>query len=473
MIKNRQFPFNHPRAWLILQASTLVGLTFALIPLFSGGKGKIFLLAILGLICSLWIIRKPHWGVLIILAAWFIQIDALGGVPYMVSAILLIPIGLAILRDRTIWVLRVPQIQMFLIIGIIFVISTWWSEFKYPITLFPEEDETTRQLQVFATRLIWLICFLYFITTRQTIEITAWLVLGLILAAAISAVPDLLSSHGTERAAAAFSFAQNSNRLAYICIFATALLWCYCFHTQAPLWKAWLLPILFVLPIVALAAGSRSGFFQILTLAAVILKEQKGWSVTKRAYSIVLIGSVALILYSVIPAVHVARITNFISPSLESPGGQSFHTRSAVVFQALDMVMADPILGIGIGNFHWISHAFYPAGGEAHNSYLWAFTSGGIGAFVSYLLLFSVTYRMLRRLESLGPEELRWLSKGLKVNLFLFLIFSIFADVWLNFFLYLIVGLTIAMSCLWQREEQSSALGRGPYRPHSVRLVEP
>ena len=49
------------------------------------------------------------------------------------------------------------------------------------------------------------------------------------------------------------------------------------------------------------------------------------------------------------------------------------------------------------------------------------------------------------------------------MNLFLFLIFSAFADIWLNFFLYLIVGLIVAMHYLWQRQEQSSALGQGHY----------
>jgi hypothetical protein len=448
--------FLNPRA-LLVQGATSVLLVVLLIPLLSGSKRELFLVALLGGICAFWIIQRPHWGVLLILASWFVQLDAVAGIPYVISAILVIPLGLAMLRDRGTWLLQVPQIRIFLIIGFLFLVSTWWNEFKYPVTLFPEEDETVRHLTVFGTRLIWLMFFLYFITTRQRIELTIWLAGGLITAAAITALPAVLSS---ERAYATFSFARNSNRLAYICLFATTLIWFYRFHAPASRWKGWLLPILFFFPVVALAAGSRSGFFQMIALAAVILKEQNGWSVTRRAYSVFLLGSVGFLLLTVVPAVHLERVTNFVSPSVESVGGESFHNRAHFVFQAMDMIMADPIFGVGIGNFAWVSRAFYPSGGEAHNSYLWAFTSGGIGVFALYLLLFYVTYRMLKRLESLGPQDLRWLSKALKTNLILFLIFSAFADFWLNFFLYLIIGLTIAMTHLWRSEQQKFGLNR-------------
>jgi hypothetical protein len=119
------------------------------------------------------------------------------------------------------------------------------------------------------------------------------------------------------------------------------------------------------------------------------------------------------------------------------------------------MAIDHPFLGVGIGNFQW-TKAFYglARGAPTHNAYLWALTAGGIGVPVLYLLLFFVTYRMLRQLERSGPPELLWLSKGLKVNLFLFLVFSAFADFWLSDFLYLILGLTTAMNYLWQRQRQ-------------------
>jgi hypothetical protein len=66
---------------------------------------------------------------------------------------------------------------------------------------------------------------------------------------------------------------------------------------------------------------------------------------------------------------------------------------------------------------------------------------------------------MLKVAEQVGPRELLWLSKGLKVSLLLFLLFSAFADFWLSDFLYLFVGLTVALAYL--PREQSAAFPQG------------
>lgn len=449
----------HPRAWLVLQATALILLTFILVDVLSGGSRDLFLAALVGGICTLGIIKMPHLGVLIISGAWFVQLEFLGGIPYLVSAILLIPLGLSILRDRTIWVLSVPQIQILLLIGILFLISIWWSEFKYPITLRPEEDETARMMREFAVHMAWLIFFLYFIVTRERIELATWLMVGLITAAALSALPAFLASGGARRAFATFSFAGNSNRLAYICLFATTLLWYYRFHGQTHRWKSWTLPFLCLLPVIALATGSRSGLLQMVALAAFVVKDQKGWSAAKRMYCIVFVGLVAFLALAVVPATFIERVTTF-DPNVQAVGQESLQNRRRVVLNALKMVASDPIFGAGIGNFPWVAPSFFGSRGHTHNSYLWALTSGGIGVFGLYLLLFYVTHRMLKQLESSGHQELLWLSKGLRVNLVLFIIFSGFADVWLSDFLYLIVGLTIAMTHLWERQQRELAAAR-------------
>ncbi|MGH7858362.1 MAG: hypothetical protein ACREQY_13645, partial [Candidatus Binatia bacterium] len=61
------------------------------------------------------------------------------------------------------------------------------------------------------------------------------------------------------------------------------------------------------------------------------------------------------------------------------------------------------------------------------------------------LALFTTTYRTLRRLESRGPPDLLWLTKGVRVGFVLFLLSSLTADIWLNELLYVIVAFTIAL----------------------------
>jgi hypothetical protein len=455
MIEYRHFLSAHPRAWLAVQAMILLLVISILVPLVSGSKVELWLLAVLGGIGALLVVQRPHWGVLIILTLMFIELDFLFGINYAMSAALLIPFAWSIIRDRGSWLLGVPQIQILVIIGFLFIVSTLWSEFKYPVTLYPNKDQTVKQTREFITHFGWLVFFLYFINTKQRIELTAKLMVGLISAAAITALFLFAASGGAGRAAASFSMAKNSNRLAYISIFATSLIWFYRSYGQTQRWKILTLPLLLVLPVAALAAGSRSGFLQLVTLAALIVKDQKGWSAAKRMYCIWLMGFIGLLMVAVVPHADLERATTF-DPAADRAGQASLQNRARVVFGALNMIASDPIFGAGFGNYLWVARAYFGVSGATHNSYLWALTSGGIGVFALYLLLFYVTYRMLKQLERAGPRELLWLVKGTKVNLFLFLICSVSTDFWLSDFLYLNLGLTIAMTHLWRRQEQIS-----------------
>jgi O-antigen ligase len=127
------------------------------------------------------------------------------------------------------------------------------------------------------------------------------------------------------------------------------------------------------------------------------------------------------------------------------------------------MFAQDPILGIGPGNFRWMHQAFYGSDLVTHNSYVWALVSGGIGALALYLVLSYMTYRTLRQLERSGPRELLWVNKGLRINLILFMIASAFADLWHLEFIYLMVGLTVAMTRLQAQQVLEPARVSAPF----------
>jgi O-antigen ligase len=450
---NRDF-LTHPRAPFVLQAFAVILLTVILIPLVSGGSGIVFLAALLAALGAVWLIRQPHWGVLIIFTLMFLGLDAFWGATYLLTAAILVPFAWSVIRDRGCWVLRVPQIKIFLLIGAILLVSTVWSEVKYPVTLLPEKDQTLKQMREYITELGWLVFFLYFINTRRLIELTGKLIVVLIAAAALNGLFVFVTSGGAARAAADFSLAKNSNRLAYISLFATSLVWFYRCYGEKQFWKTLTLPLLFCLPLTALTAGSRSGLLQIVALAGLVFMDQKGWSPAKRIYCVLLMIFVAVLILAFVPDAYLDRVTTF-DPEVDAPGQESLQTRLHVVLSALSMIASNPIFGAGFGNFPWVARVFFGSPGATHNSYLWAAVSGGIGVLALYLFLFYVTFRMLRRLEKEGPRELLWLSKGLRVNLITFLIFSAFADFWLSDFLYLMVGLTIAMTYLSRRQEQN------------------
>lgn len=426
----------------------LVGLT---------SKGSVALLwffaAIVGAMGAFFIAHKPHFGVLIILIFWLLQRSPLFSVlrqlslQYVVGLILLIPLALSVFRDRKIWVVEVPQVRLFLAIGALFLVSTWWSNLMHPDTLLPELDETVAWMRAFVVLLGFLVFFIYFIDTQQKIELAVWFSIALIAVSALSAMLPFLKGEDVSRVRSDFGIADNSNRLAFMCLFASSLLWFYYNHGQGLVKKGLVLPAFLFFIVTALASGSRSGFLQMLILMGIILREQKSWSITKRIQGMFMVGSLVVLLLALAPAAQLTRMTSYSSAAAaKSTGGKSMRDRLRTIYSAVELAASNPVLGIGLGNFMWMHKAYYGIENATHNSYLWMLTEGGIGVLVLYLLLFKTTYRMLRQLEARGPPDLLWLSKGLRVNLILFMVFSTFANFWISIFVYLIVGLTVCIT---------------------------
>ncbi len=454
-------PGTRARALLALLAVGFLLLAAALVPLLSQTRGLLILAAVVAAQAAALIVWNPHWGVFAIVGWWFAEISgAMFGVsfftpPYLITGVLVIPLARRFFQDRGIWVLRqVPQVKILMALGLLFLISTAWSDYVYPFTVAQEEDQTFRMLQLFFVRLGFLVFFLYFINTRIRIEIVVWLVVGLIFVAALTSLPDALSGGlGPKRASATFSPGENANRLAFMSLFAASLLWFHRVREEQRRWKFLTVPMLFVLPITALAAGSRNGFVQLLLLGVLALREQRGWSIIKRVRSVALVVSIAVLTLAMVPTFQLIRATNFDPGRTDLPGQRSLQNRRETVVAGLAMLADHPILGVGIGNFS----LHYRRGRQPHNSYIWAATAGGIPALFLYLLLYFVTYRMLRRLERAGPPDLVWLCTGLRVGLILFLFFTLFADFWLSEFPYIVVGLTVAMNILARQRISVSA----------------
>jgi len=171
------------------------------------------------------------------------------------------------------------------------------------------------------------------------------------------------------------------------------------------------------------------------------------------------------VLFAAVPAAQFLRSTTF-DPTVQAKGKGSLNKRINTTVALLEMSASNPILGIGIGNFRWMHQTYYGDDRASHNSYLRALAEGGIGILSLYLLLYYVTYRMLKQLERYGPRELLWLSKGLRVGFLVYLTFSAFSDFLFSDFLYLTIGVAVAMTSLSQRQELR--LAQSQARPQFV-----
>src|SRR5262249_32711524 len=153
--------------------------------------------------------------------------------------------------------------------------------------------------------------FLYFITTRRRIEITVWLIVGVIAAAAVTALSTFRGGEGLYRAHATFGMGQTSNYLAFLCVFGISLLWFYRSYGETRRGKTLALPLLLLLLAASLLTGSRNGFLAIALLTAFILYEHKGWSAAKRIGSLLFLGSIGLVFFAALPAAQLMRATTF------------------------------------------------------------------------------------------------------------------------------------------------------------------
>jgi len=161
----------------------------------------------------------------------------------------------------------------------------------------------------------------------------------------------------------------------------------------------------------------------------------------------VLIGVVVALLAIIVPTATYLRATTFETTSA-APGGKSLKNRMTTIKAGIEIALANPLLGVGPGNFRWRHQVLYGDDTVAHNSYLWALTSGGPLLLILYLVLFRRIYRRLAAVERSGPPELSWLGKALRINLILFMTATLFADYWLSIYPYVFLGLGLATSRL-------------------------
>jgi O-antigen ligase len=428
-------------AWLGVLAVTL-----ALIPFMR--RAELFLLVIPAAIAAVWLLANPAWGVLLLFAGWFFRRPE----AYPVMAVLALALAVRIYRERRVRVLEDVHVPVLLAIGGLFLLSTTWNEFWGRVPWLPDMDSTRQELTIFAMRVAFITFVFYFIDTPRRAALWAWVVIAFVAVAALSSLRDFGAGQGFRRAHADFGMASNANRLAHLCMFATSLVWFYRAHGPDRRLRRLTLPLLFLLLLTVLYAGSRSGFLQLLVFALLAIVLQEGWSPAQRLRSIAVLGSLVLMLAAVAPTAQLMRATTFDRHRAEQ-GQDSLKNRLNTVVAAVEVLARDPVLGIGIGNFRSVKRTYYglPRQEGTHNGYLWAALAGGVGALALYLYLFYRTYRTLRELERSGPRDLLWLARGLRVGLILFVLFSAFTDFWLSEMFPVVIGLPMALSLIAAR----------------------
>lgn len=434
------------------------------------------LMAILAVLGAVIIILQPQLGIVILLTSFFVTYgkylptEGRFTPNNLLGLLFVVLLLLKLYRERDLWFLKEKAIQVFILLIILFLISSRFAE-QQTTYVIPELDQTGRMLHNLITRFIFLVFFVNFIRTVRDVKLVIWVVLGLILVSGVSGMQASLggTNPGEYRAAAQVGIqsAGNANRLAFMCVLGIAILWYFRQAVRSRLLSLLLIGLVPYLAVTTLMTGSRSGLLNLIILFFLIAME--GRFNIKRQVQVALAAiTVAYLAAYFLTSTHVERLENLVpGASIEVKGTSSTEKRLRTLENGLKMVIEDPFFGIGIGNF-MSNHLRVSGGaakGSAHNSYLWAAAEGGVPVLLLYLILYGSTFKSLLQVErKSGHAELRLIARGLRTGLSAFLIFSFFADFWLNILMYMLVGLAIALRRV-QESESAIVFDKGTEPP--------
>lgn len=193
---------------------------------------------------------------------------------------------------------------------------------------------------------------------------------------------------------------------------------------------------------------SRTGFMGLMALGVVLWWKLSRGRRIRYAFLALLISGVFL---AAMPGGYGRRVVTIFNPEEDTTG--SAQERTEVLKRALNVAIARPVIGVGMGNFH-----IYSVGEvKAHNSYLEISAELGVGGLLAYLILLFAPLKSLRRIEhkSRGAAKLRelhLLSIGMQATFVAYLVCSFFSSIQYQWYIYYPVAYAISLRTLYGRE---------------------
>jgi O-antigen ligase len=417
------------------------------------GKPTLVPFLALALIGGAMVLWRPEIGLFAMLAMLVLKPDAIQGLGFvgpntLLSVILAAILFAGVLAGRPPDFLRSNQIRAFLGVGAVLVLNWAVVGRTHAPGALAELDYTGRALYRYVIHLSLLVFLIAFVRTRQQLlALTALFIVGIVVT-----VPGAISgSEGATkvealRAAAVGGVrsAENANRLAFMCLMGISIVWFALQHYRSLLLRAAGTALILVLLLTVFRSGSRSGVLNLIVLAVLIVLQSR---LHPGNFGLIVIAAMvsALAVVMLVPDAVMQRILSAFSAE-DQPRSVALGDagRLAILGAGLALAFQNPIMGVGIGNFRWMTFEQSGLAVAAHNAYALAAAEGGLLFLGAYLALFWLTARDLNRAvrqsSQLPQVGLGWLVLATRTNLLLLLVVSLFAEAWKEFYILLIVG---------------------------------
>jgi O-antigen ligase len=389
-------------------------------------------------------------------AAYPTALQALGvlSVINLMGVCLLLLLLANILGERDLTIALPRPVIILLVIGVIFLLVTFYAEVKFPElqvsrgtgrTGYKLIDRTGEMSEQFVTRLAFVVFVAAFIRRRldvRTIFYCFTIALFMAVPSALANWGEGTLAHGF-RVRASITTGSNSNRLGMICCMEILCWWYWFRASPTVVRRLWAYAAIGASVLVMSGTGSRSALIggAATTLALLIGPPRYRISVGGALAAVALFCGVLL---TAAPPEAVQRMFSFFPQSQHVLGASSIELREETIDTAKEMFRDHPLTGVGLGNFREVARQVYADQffRPPHNSFLWAAAEGGVFVVLAYGVLFWFAWRDYSAGTALVAydEETAALGMAMQRVFFLFLVFSALADLWLTPFMYVLVS---------------------------------
>ena len=195
-----------------------------------------------------------------------------------------------------------------------------------------------------------------------------------------------------------------------------------------------------VLMVTAIVISFSRGAFLGLAISILVL----AWKIGRRNRLAIaaLVMAFGLAFLALAPASYLDRMATISNPSKEG----SALSRRNVLLRSIEVAIANPLLGVGMGNFHIVSIKEL----VSHNAYTQVAADLGIPAMIVYVLFIITPFKQLRRIEretfaSRRGSKYYYLSVGLQASMVGYMVSSFFGAVAYQYYIYYLVGYAICL----------------------------
>ena len=210
---------------------------------------------------------------------------------------------------------------------------------------------------------------------------------------------------------------------------ASKLFWCCC---------------MLAMVYVVYATYSREGFLALAVGAILCVWE---FGIKGRRIHLVALSAMLLVVFVVAaPSSYYTRLASTITGQGEEAMDKgSREARKDLLTRSLEMMAAHPLLGVGPGNFEYLSGS----SAKAHNTYTQLGAEAGVPALILFLLILWAAHRNLRTVQQSTiykeDNEFRVLTGGLVASLGAYIVTGFFASTPYHLFPYFLVAYTTGL----------------------------